>query len=314
MKQEEKIYIAGHTGLVGSALVRQLRAQGYNNLITRTHAELDLMDQAAVAKFYKESRPQYVFLTAGKTGGIYANDTYRADFIYENLVIQSNLIHHAFLAEVQKLAFFSCSSIYPKFCPQPMKEEHVLSGALEPTNEPFAVAKIAGMKMCESYCRQYGADFISLIPTNLYGINQNYTPLNCLIVPALISRFHEAKERNEAEVVVWGSGRPMRDFLFADDLADAAICLMNNYSDPAPVNVGAGKDMPVSEVAETIAKAVGFKGRIVYDTTKAEGVLVKLQDISKISQMGWKPKVSFEQGIQITYNDYLNNYLKGGGR
>ncbi len=308
MNKEDKIYVAGASGLVGSALVRQLKAQGYSNIITRSHAELDLLDQKAVTDFFQSERPQYVFLSAGKTGGVYANDTYRADFIYENLMIESNVIHQSFHAEVRKLLFFGCSSMYPKFCPQPMKEEHILSGPLEPTNEPFALAKIAGQKLCESYRRQYGCDFISIIPTNLYGINQNYTPLNCLIIPALISRFHEAKENQESEVKVWGSGRPMRDFLFSDDLADASIFLMDNYSDLAPINVGHGKDMPVSQAAEGIAKAIGFKGKITYDTTMPDGVLVKLQDVSKITDLGWTPKVSFEDGIKIACKDYIENH------
>ena len=308
MKAQDKIFIAGHQGLVGSALVRQLQAKGYENLLLKTHAELDLMDQKAVADFFQKERPEYVFLSAGKTGGIYANDTYRADFIYENLTIQNNIIHQAFLNEVRKLIYFSCSCIYPKFCPQPMKEEHLLSGVLEPTNEPFAIAKIAGMKMCESYYRQYGADFISIIPTNIYGLNQNYTELNTLLIPALISRFQDAKERGESEVVVWGTGRPMRDFLFSDDLADAAIFLMDTYSDIAPLNVGSGKDIPVSLVAETVAKAVGYSGKISYDSTKPEGVLVKLQDISKITAMGWKPKVQFEEGIKAAYKNYLETH------
>jgi len=308
MRREEKIFVAGHHGLIGSALIRRLKAQGYQNIVSHTVAELDLMNTSEVEHFYAEERPEYVFVAAGKTGGVYANNTYRADFMYENLVIQNNLIHHAFVAEVRKLAFFSCSCIYPKFCPQPMKEEYLLSSALEPTNEPFAIAKIAGMKLCESYCRQYGADFITLIPTNIYGVNQNYTPLNSLIIPALISRFHEGKMRGDAEVVVWGTGRPQRDFLFADDLADAAIFLMNHYSEAEPINVGSGKDIPVREAAEVIARAVGFKGSIAYDTLKPEGVLVKLQDISKISAMGWTPKVTFEEGIRIVYKDYVKHF------
>ena len=308
MNKDDKIYVAGHTGLVGSAILTQLKKAGYSNIITHSHSELDLSNQSLVKKFFEAERPQYVFLSAGKTGGVYANDTYRADFIYENLMIESNVIHQSFLSEVRKLIFFSCSSIYPKFCPQPMKEENILSGGLEPTNEPFAIAKIAGMKLCESYRRQYGCDFISVIPTNIYGRNQDYTPLNCLIIPALISRFHEAKESNEPEVTVWGSGRPMRDFLFADDLADASIFLMNNYSDLAPINVGTGKDIPVSQAAETIAKIIGYKGRISYDTSMPDGVLVKLQDISKISALGWNPKTSFEDGIRIACQDYTENH------
>ncbi|MDZ4785881.1 MAG: GDP-L-fucose synthase [bacterium] len=308
MKKEERIYIAGHKGLVGSALIRQLTSQGYKNIITQSHSELDLMNQSQVSDFFKKEKPTYVFLAAGRTGGVYANNTYRAEFLYENLIIESNVIHHAFLYEVRKLAYFSCSSAYPKHCPQPMKEEHILTGSLEPTNEPFALAKIAGMKLCESYNRQYGTDFISIIPTNIYGVSQNYTPLNSLIVPALIARFHEAKVSKESEVLVWGSGRPMRDFLFSDDLADASIFLMNNYSDPSPINVGVGKDMPVHEAAETIAKVVGYQGKITYDSSMPEGVLVKLQDVSKITALGWKPKVGFEDGVKIAFKDYLDNH------
>lgn len=307
LKPEDKIYIAGSSGLVGSALVRQFRALGYKNIITRTHAELDLLDQAKVKAFFEKERPSYVFLAAGKTGGVYANDTYRADFIYENLMLQTNVIHQAFLCEVRKLVFYGCSCMYPKHCTQPMKEEYLLNGSLEPTNEPFAVAKLAGYKMCESYSRQFGSDFITIIPTNTYGINQDYTPLNCLIIPALIARFHEAKMNNSAEIEVWGSGRPSRDFLFADDLADASIFLMNNYSDTKPINVGMGKDITVSRAAEIIREVVGFKGRIKYDTSMPDGVLVKLQDVSALNGMGWKPKVSFEQGIRITYADYCKN-------
>ncbi|MCB9030188.1 MAG: GDP-L-fucose synthase [Deltaproteobacteria bacterium] len=308
MEKDAKIYVAGASGLIGSAVVRQLQANNYKNIITKTHQELDLTQQSQVSEFFNSEKPDYVFLCAGKTGGVYANDNYRAEFIYENIAIQSNVIHNAFLYETRKLIFFSCSCIYPKFCPQPMKEEHLLTGKLEPTNEPFAIAKLAGMKMCESYYRQYGCDFITIIPTNIYGKNQNYTPLNSLIIPALIDRFHEAKVSCSEEVQVWGSGRPLRDFLFSDDLADAAIFLMNNYSDAMPINAGTGSDIPVSTVAETIANVVGYKGKIVYESSKPEGVLVKLQDISKISEMGWSPKMSFHEGISLAYKDYLNNY------
>lgn len=311
MKKSDRIYVAGHQGLIGSALVRQLRTSGHTNLILRSHEELDLLDAHAVRGFFEKERPEIVFLAAGKTGGVYANDTYRADFIYENLVIQSNVIHQAFLSEVRKLLFLGCSSMYPKFCPQPMKEDALLSGALEPTNEPFAVAKLAGYKMCESYNRQYGCDFITVIPTNIYGINQNYTPLNCLIVPALIARFHEAKENQAVEVTIWGSGRPSRDFLYADDLADASIFLMQEYSDLAPINVGSGHDVTVRDVAEIIRNVVGFRGEMVFETNKPEGVLTKLQDISKISALGWQPKMDFRHGIELSYADYLKRYAHG---
>jgi GDP-L-fucose synthase len=305
VEKNSKIYIAGHNGLVGSALLRRLRKEGYSNLITRTHEELNLLDQQAVNKFFAEQRPEYVFATAGKLGGIYANDTYRADFIYENLQIEANIIHNSFLSEVKKLLLFSCASIYPKFCPQPMKEEYILTGPLEPTNEPFAVAKIAGLKMAESYRRQYGCDFITLIPTNIYGPGQRYTPLNSLLIPALISKLHEAKEQKESTIQTWGTGRPLRDFLYSDDLADAAIFCMNTYSDIAPINIGTGKDISVAQVAQLIAKTVGYQGSIVFDPSMPEGVHVRLQDVSKISTMGWSPKISLEEGLKLSYSDYL---------
>ncbi|MBN8547716.1 MAG: GDP-L-fucose synthase [Deltaproteobacteria bacterium] len=305
MELSRKIFVAGHGGLVGSALVRQLKAQGYTNIVTRGRAELDLMCPHAVRTFFETQRPEYVFLSAGRTGGVYANDTYRADFLYENLILQSNVIHQAFLSETRKLIFFGCSCMYPKLCAQPMREDALLSGPLEPTNEPFAIAKLAGMKMCESYYRQYGCDFITIIPTNLYGLQQDYTPLNCLIIPALIARFHEAKAAHAPKVSVWGSGRPSRDFLFADDLADAAIFLMKNYSSAEPINVGSGADMTVREVAETIREVVGYQGDLEFDASKPDGVLMKLQDISKISGMGWKPRTDFRKGIALAYEDYL---------
>lgn len=307
MKASGKIFVAGHRGLVGSALVRQLKAQGYSNVVTRDREQLDLLNPLAVREFFEIERPEYVFLSAGRTGGVYANDTYRAEFLHENLVLQSNVIHQAFLSETRKLIFFGCSCMYPKLCTQPMREDALLSGPLEPTNEPFAIAKLAGMKMCESYYRQYGCDFITIIPTNLYGVQQDYTPLNCLIIPALIARFHEAKTSKAAKVAVWGSGRPSRDFLFADDLADAAIFLMKNYSGSDPVNVGSGADMTVREVAETIRDVVGYKGDLEFDSSKPDGVLMKLQDITKISALGWKPKTDFKKGIALAYEDYLRN-------
>lgn len=310
MEKQEKIYVAGHQGLIGSAVVRQLKAQGYTNIITRSRAEVDLLDAEQVKSFLAAEHPDYVFFCAGKSGGVYANDNYRADFIYENIAIQTNVIHQAFLTEVKKLVYFSCSVIYPKFCQQPMREEYLLTGALEPTSEPFALAKIAGMKMCESYCRQYGSDFISVIPTNTYGINQDYTPLNCLVIPALIARFHEAKAAGAEQVSVWGSGRTSRDFLFSDDLANAAIFLMNNYSDPAPINIGTGQDITIKEAAEKIAQVAGYQGEIVFDASKPGGVLVKLQDISKITGMGWRPTTSFEDGIRLCCEDYCRNHAR----
>lgn len=313
MKKDSKIYVAGHTGLIGSALIRRLKSSGFQNILTVSHEELDLMDQRSVTDFFKKHRPEYVFAAAGKVGGVYANNTYRADFIYENIQIETNLIHNSFIAEVRKLLLFSCASIYPKFCAQPMKEEFILTGPLEPTNEPFAVAKLAGLKMAESYRRQYGCDFISLIPTNVYGPNQRYVPLNSLLIPALISRFHEAKEHNEPTVTAWGTGRPLRDFLYTDDLADAAIFCMENYSDITPLNVGTGKDIPVSQAVDVVSKVIGYRGKVTFDANMPEGVHVRLQDVSRITALGWTPKVSFEEGVRLAYSDYVAQ-LKSGSK
>ena len=303
MEKQEKIYVAGHQGLVGSAILRQLQNRGFGKIITKSRSELDLTFQEQVRLFFDEYRPDYVFLAAGKTGGVYANDTYRAEFFYENISIQTNIIHQAYLHEVKKFIFYGCSSMYPKFSPQPMKEEHLLSGYLEPTNEPFAVAKIAGLKMCESYNRQYGTDFISVIPTNIYGPNQNYDSMNSLVVPALIRRFHEAKQVNAKEVIIWGTGRPSRDFLFADDLADASIFLMEQSLRDDVFNIASGCDYMIADLAEIIKEVVGFEGDVVFDVSKPEGVLVKLQDINKISELGWKYSVDLKDGIQRTYDD-----------
>lgn len=305
MGKEEKIYIAGHEGLVGSAIFQQLKERGFTQLITISHSELDLTNQEQVKKFFESQNPKYVFLAAGKVGGVYANNTYRAEFIYENLMIQTNVIHQAFLNEVKKLIFLGCSSMYPKTTPQPMKEKLLFSGYLEPTNDPFAVAKLAGLKMCESYNRQYGTDFISVIPTNLYGIKQNYDPMNSLVVPALIRKFHEAKHSNVNEVVIWGSGRPSRDFMFVNDLADAVIFLMEEYLGNEVFNIGTGKDYTVSVLAEIVKYVVGFKGKVVYDISKPDGVLVKLQDISKMTKLGWRYKVELKEGIQLAYDNFL---------
>lgn len=305
MKKGEKIYVCGHAGMVGSALVRKLTQKGYANIITCSRESLDLLDQKAVAAFFEEKKPEHVFFAAGKTGGIYANNTYRADFIYENIVMQSNVIHQSFLHEVRKLMFYACSCIYPKSCPQPMKEEHLLSGFIESTNEPFAVAKIAGLKMCESYNRQYGTDFMTVIPTNVYGPNQRYEPMNSLVVPSLIQKFHNAKVLGEKAVVIWGSGRPARDFMYADDLAEASIFLMENYEGNVLLNVGMGKDCTIAELAEVIKKEVRYKGTIIYDTSLPDGVPCKLQDVSKIKDLGWKPCVELEEGIRFTYQDFL---------
>ena len=307
MEKQDKIYVAGHQGLVGSAILRQLQNRGFGKIITKIRSELDLTFQEQVRLFFDEYRPDYVFLAAGKTGGVYANDSYRAEFFYENISIQANIIHQAYMHEVNKLIFYGCSSMYPKFSPQPMKEEHLLSGYLEPTNEPFAVAKIAGLKMCESYNRQYGTDFISVIPTNIYGPNQNYDSMNSLVVPALIRRFYEAKQVNAKEVVIWGTGRPARDFLFADDLADASIFLMEQSLGDDVFNIASGCDYTIADLAEIIKEVVGFEGDVVFDVSKPEGVLVKLQDINKISELGWKYSVDLQDGINLTYEDLLSN-------
>ena len=303
MEKQEKIYVAGHQGLVGSAILRQLQNRGFGKIITKSRSELDLTFQEQVRLFFDEYRPDYVFLAAGKTGGVYANDAYRAEFFYENISIQTNFIHQAYLHEVKKFIFYGCSSMYPKFSPQPMKEEHLLSGYPEPTNEPFAVAKIAGLKMCESYNRQYGTDFISVMPTNIYGPNQNYDSMNSLVVPALIRRFHEAKQVNAKEVIIWGTGRPSRDFLFVDDLANASIFLMEQSLGDDVFNIASGCDYTIADLAEIIKEVVGFEGDIVFDVSKPEGVLVKLQDINKISELGWKYSVDLKDGIQRTYDD-----------
>jgi len=305
MNKDERIFVAGHTGMVGSTLVRTLKEKGYGNIITRSRESLDLLDQKAVADFFEKSKPDHVFFAAGKLGGIYANNTYRADFIYENIVMQSNVIHQSFLHEVRKLMFYACSSIYPKQCPQPMNEEYILSGPLEPTNEPFAVAKITGLKMCESYNRQYGTDFISVIPTNLYGPNQRYEPMNSLVVPSLIQKFHQAKMKGEDEVIIWGSGRPTRDFLYVEDLADASIFLMQNYEGSVLLNVGSGRSCSISELAEIIKKEVEYRGDVRYDHSLPDGVFQKLQDVSKINDLGWKYSVELETGIRLTYRDFL---------
>ena len=305
MEKNDKIFVAGHNGLVGSAIVRQLKQKGFDNLILKERAELDLTNQEQVKIIFEKYQPNYVFLAAAKVGGVYANNTYRAEFIYENLITQTNIIHQSFLSEVKKLLFFGCSSMYPQMTPQPMKEEFLFSGYLEPTNEPFAVAKLAGIKMCESYNRQYGTDFITVIPTNLYGPGQSYELMNCLVMPALLRKFHEAKQSKAKEVTIWGTGRASRDFLFVDDLADAVIFLMEKYSGNEVFNIGTGKDHTIAELSTLMSKVVGYSGNIVYDISKPEGVLVKLQDISKMKNLGWNNHVSLEKGIQSTYDSYM---------
>jgi GDP-L-fucose synthase len=307
MNSGDKIYVAGHTGLIGTAILRRLKVEGYSNIITRDHSELDLLNQSDVQQFFGEEKPQYVFFCAGKAGGIYANNSYRAEFIYENLTMQNNVIHQAFLSEVQKLIFLSCSCIYPQMCAQPMKEEYLLTGLLEPTSEPVAIAKIAGMKMCESYNRQYGTDFISIIPANVYGTGQNYDPMSSTVIPALVRKFYEAKINNAPKIVIWGTGRASRDFIYSDDLADAAIFIANNYLGNEFLNVGTGIDYTISELVKVFREVVGYEGEIIYDATQPDGTIMKLQDISSLSSLGWKCKVGLEEGINMVYEDFRKN-------
>jgi GDP-L-fucose synthase len=306
MEKTAKIYIAGHRGMVGSAVYRKLKKEGYQNLIVRTSSELDLRNQAEVIRFFETEKPEYVFLAAAKVGGIIANNTYRADFIYENLMIESNIIHQSFAYKVKKLMFFGSSCIYPKLAPQPLKEESLLSGYLEYTNEPYAIAKIAGIKLCENYRLQYGCNFISVMPTNLYGYNDNYHPENSHVLPGLIRRFHEAKVNNTDTVTIWGTGEPKREFLFADDLADAAHYLMLNYNESHFVNIGCGEDISIIELAEIIKNIVGFNGKIDRDFSKPDGTPRKLMDVSKLFSTGWRPKTDLENGIKLAYQDFLS--------
>ncbi|WP_269144364.1 GDP-L-fucose synthase [Methylicorpusculum oleiharenae] len=307
IEKQTKIYVAGHRGLVGSAIVRNLEGKGYTNIVTQTRLELDLMDSAAVNHFYDTEKPEVVIDAAAKVGGIYANNTYPAEFIYSNLCIQNNLIHGAYQAGVKKFVFLGSSCIYPKMAPQPLKEEYLLTGPLEPTNEWYAVAKIAGIKMCQAYRKQYGFDAISLMPTNLYGPGDNFDLQNSHVLPALIRKFHEAKQSNAESVVIWGTGTPMREFLYVDDMADASVYLMENYSDLDIVNVGTGQDVTIRELAETIQKVVGFAGNLEFDTTKPDGTMRKLLDVSKLSAEGWQAKVPLEQGITQLYDWYQKN-------
>jgi len=308
MEQHAKIYVAGHRGMVGSAIVRELGKLGYNNLVTRTSAELDLRNQAEVEAFYRTEKPDYVFVAAAKVGGILANNIYRAEFLYDNLSIQNNLIHNAYVFGVKKLLFLGSSCIYPKLAPQPLKEEYLLSGFLEPTNEPYAIAKITGIKMCEAYRDQYGCNFISAMPTNMYGPNDNYHPENSHVLPALIRKFHEAKETGSSKVVVWGDGSPMREFLYADDLANALVYLMLNYNERAFVNVGFGSDITIGELAKTIGEIVGFEGEIVFDASKPNGTPKKLMDSGRLFSTGWKPKTDLNEGIKLAYADFLTKH------
>lgn len=310
MRKTDKIYVAGHNGMVGSAIVRALIQKGFTNLVCRTSKELDLRNQVAVDEFFRDEKPQYVFLAAAKVGGIVANNTYRAEFLYDNLMIVSNIIHAAYANAVTKLLFLGSSCIYPKMAAQPIKEEYLLTGPLEYTNEPYAIAKIAGIKLCESYRDQYGADFISVMPTNLYGINDNYHPENSHVLPALIRRFHEAKISGLSEVVIWGSGSPKREFLFADDLADACLFLMEEYSSKEIVNIGCGDDLSIKELAGMVKEVTGYKGNLVFDTSKPDGTPRKLLDVSKINALGWRYKTSLKEGMDIAYKDFLTKQEK----
>ncbi len=314
MDKESKIFVAGHRGLVGSAILRKLQAEGYTNLVTRTRAELDLRDQAAVNRFFEEERPEYVFLAAAKVGGILANSTYPADFIRDNLQIQTNVIDAAYRTGVKKLLFLGSSCIYPKYAPQPMKEEYLLTGPLEPTNEWYAVAKIAGIKMAQAYRRQYGFNAISLMPTNLYGPGDNFDLETSHVIPALIRKFHEAKVEGKPHVVVWGTGKPRREFLHVDDLADAALFLMKNNDNEEIINVGVGEDVSIRELAELIQDVVGFKGEIVFDTTKPDGTPRKLLDVSRLQALGWKARIPLREGLASTYRWYVENFSAGVGR
>jgi GDP-L-fucose synthase len=308
MEKDSKIYIAGHRGMVGSAIMRKLESEGYHNFITRTSAELDLRDQQKVTAFFAQVKPDYVVLAAAKVGGIVANNTYRADFLYDNLQIQNNIIHNSYLNNVKKLLFLGSSCIYPKLAPQPLKEEYLLTGLLEPTNEPYAIAKIAGIKMCDAYRAQYGCNYISAMPTNLYGYNDNYHPQNSHVLPALIRRFHEAKEQNTPEVTIWGSGTPLREFLFADDLADACYYLLQNYDEPGLVNIGSGKEISIKDLALLIKNITGYQGEINFDATKPDGTPRKLMDESKLASKGWRYKVELEEGIKLAYEDFVKKY------
>lgn len=308
MEKDAKIYIAGHRGMVGSAILRKLQQDGFTNFVFRTSSQLDLRNQQDVSAFFEKEKPDYVFLAAAKVGGIKANNSYRAEFLYDNLCIQNNVIHHAYVQQVKKLMFLGSSCIYPKLAPQPLKEEYLLTGALEPTNEPYAIAKIAGIKMCEAYRDQYGCNFIAVMPTNLYGINDNYHPENSHVLPAMLRRFHEAKLNNASEVVIWGTGTPKREFLYADDMADACVFLMNTYNEKEFVNIGSGVDIEIKDLAELIKEVIGYKGAIVHDLSKPDGTPRKLMDVSKLESLGWNYTVTLKEGIKLAYADFLKNH------
>ena len=308
MNKDARIYVAGHRGMVGSAIVRKLRHSGYTNIITRTSSELDLRNQQAVEELFSSEKPEYVFLAAAKVGGIQANNIYRAEFLYDNLMMEANVIHAAYLNKVTKLMFLGSSCIYPKMAPQPLKEEYLLTGPLEQTNEPYAIAKIAGIKLCEAYRDQYGCNFISVMPTNLYGYNDNYDLNNSHVLPALIRKFHEAKEQGAAEVVVWGTGSPMREFLFADDLADACIYLMEHYNERELINIGTGEDISIKGLALMVKEVIGFEGNISFDTSKPDGTPRKLMDVSKLHRTGYRHKIELREGIALAYADFKKRY------
>jgi GDP-L-fucose synthase len=310
MNKSDKIYVAGHRGMVGSAIVRALQQVGFDNIVFKTSAELDLKNQAAVDHFFETEKPQYVFLAAAKVGGIQANNIYRADFLYQNLMIEANIIHASYVNKVEKLLFLGSSCIYPKMAPQPLEENYLLTGELEPTNEPYAIAKIAGIKLCESYRRQYGCNFISAMPTNLYGPNDNYDLNNSHVLPALLRKFHTAKLNGDKEVTVWGSGKPMREFLYVDDLAEACLFLMREYDGEEWMNVGTGKDVTIGELAQTIKKITGFEGDLVFDASKPDGTPRKLMDVSRLEKAGWKYKVELEDGIRMVYEEVKHMNFK----
>jgi len=304
-----KIYIAGHNGMVGSAIHRRLKRENFSNILVRTSSELDLRNQYEVQKFFKEEKPDYVFLAAAKVGGIFANNTFRGEFLYDNLSIQSNIIEASRQNGVKKLMFLGSSCIYPKFAPQPLKEEYLLTGELEQTNEPYAIAKIAGIKMCDAYRDQYGCNYISVMPTNLYGLNDNYHPENSHVLPALLRRFHEAKTNNQSSVIVWGSGTPRREFLYADELADACYFLMATYNEPGVINIGCGEDLSIKELAEAVMKVTEYQGELIFDTSKPDGTPRKLMDVSKLNSLGWKSKTSLESGLKLTYEQFKLKFI-----
>jgi len=310
MNLEDKIYIAGHNGLVGSAITRLLQKKGYVNLVTRSSSQLDLREHSPVKDFFEKEKPQYVFLAAAKVGGIMANNTYPAEFIYDNLCVQNNIIHEAYRNGVKKLLFLGSSCIYPKYAEQPIKEESLLTGFLEPTNDAYAVAKIAGIKMCQAYHKQYGCNFISAMPTNLYGMNDNYNLQNSHVLPALIRKFHEAKVNNEKAVTVWGTGNPKREFLYVDDAAEACYFLMENYDEPDIINVGSGKDDSIAHLATTIKNITQYEGTLEFDTSKPDGTMRKVMDVHKINALGWHPSITLEEGIKKTYEDFVEKYEK----